>query len=294
MGKKTTQPRTTKPKKVSVVGGGATVQTGDRTAAALAPPADELAARKAAAEALAQKQAALEAGDDAALESDNPAPTAGAKPVAVAKDKPKGGSKKDDKPKLTDEEKAAKQAAREFKNKQKAEKKRKKELKATRQREGEALAGELTATAAAPETTTTTKPVRTKAEDAEDSKPASTGQLNLIPRLLGLASRNVVPAAKQVYRMRNDAAIVGGVGLGYGKAGGVTGISNFLMNGFGGSEEKKDQPAPSQSVTPSDDGPAAPKTFRDKLMEQQQRTRAKMPPDRSGRLLEAIRNRSIG
>jgi hypothetical protein len=277
----------------SVVEGATEKPPGDRTEAALnpAPPADELAARR---QAVAAKQAELEAKDDVALESDNPAETKEAKPVVVAK--PDKKKNKADKPKLTDEEKAAKAAAREFKAKQKKEKKRKKEVKETTAREGQALAGELEPTASAPKQTTQTT-TRSQAVEKTETPPQATGQYNLIPRLVGLVGRGVSSAAKNAYRLRNDAGILtagAGAVYGYGKAGGLGGAANFIMNGFGGSEEKKDaQPEKKDAPSPSG-APAAPLSFREKLMDQQQRSRAKMPPDRSGKLLEAIKNRSIG
>jgi chemotaxis protein histidine kinase CheA len=282
-----------KPRVRSVVEGAPAKPAGDRTEAALnpAPPADELAARR---QAVAAKQAELEAQNDAGLESDNPAETKEAKPVVVAK--PDKKSKKAGKTKLTDKEKAAKAAAREFEAKEKKEKKRKKEVKQTTAREGQALAGELEPTPSAPKQAPQTT-TRSQAVEKTETPPQSTGQLNLIPRLVGLVGRGVSSAAKNAYRLRNDAAIAGGGAgayYGFGKAGGLGGAANFIMNGFGGSEEKKDTPSPSRDVTPSGDEPAAPMSFREKLMQQQQRSRAKMPPDRSGKLLEAIKNRSIG
>jgi hypothetical protein len=281
-----------KPRVRSVVEGAPAKPAGDRTEAALnpAPPADELAARR---QAVAAKQAELEAKDDVALESDNPAETKEAKPVVAKPDKKKN---KADKTKLTDKEKAAKAAAREFEAKEKKEKKRKKEVKETTAREGQALAGELEPTPSAPKQTTQTT-TRSQAVEKTEAPPQSKGQLNLIPRLVGALARGTATAAKNAYRLRNDAAIVTGVPAaiyGYGKADGLRGAANFIMNGFGGSEEKKDAPSPSRDVTPSSDEPAAPMSFREKLMQQQQRSRAKMPPDRSGKLLEAIKNRSIG
>jgi hypothetical protein len=279
-----------KPRVRSVVEGAPAKPAGDRTEAALnpAPPADELAARR---QAVAAKQAELEAQNDAALESDNPADTKEAAAVVVAKP-----GKKKKKPKLTDEEKAAKAAAREFEAKQKKEKKRKKEVKETTAREGQALAGELEPTPSAPKQAPQTT-TRSQAVEKTETPPQSTGQLNLIPRLVGALARGTATAAKNAYRLRNDAAIVTGVPAaiyGYGKADGLRGAANFIMNGFGGSEEKKDaQPEKKDAPSPSSE-PAAPLSFREKLMDQQQRSRAKMPPDRSGKLLEAIRNRSIG
>jgi hypothetical protein len=292
-----------KPRVRSVVEGAPAKPAGDRTEAALnpAPPADELAARR---QAVAAKQAELEAQNDAGLESDNPAETKDAKPVVVANPeskppkagKPEKKSKGAGKPKLTPEQKAARAAVKELKAKEEAEAKRKKQLKDTRERAGKAMAGELEPTPSAPKQAPQTT-TRSQAVEKTETPPQSTRQLNLIPRLVGALARGTATAAKNVYRLRNDAGIVaGGLGAayGYGKAGGLGGAANFIMNGFGGSEEKKDaQPEKKDAPSPSGE-PAAPLSFREKLMDQQQRSRAKMPPSRSGKLLEAIRNRSIG